>query len=52
MIDSKENNKYDLGVKGLRKGYIKFLELKLQNGFSSKNDLKWELGFERVDKKY
>ena len=32
MIDSKENNKFDLGVKGLRKGYIKFLELKLQNG--------------------
>ena len=32
MIDSKEDYKFDLGVKGLRKGYIKFLELKLQNG--------------------
>ena len=52
MIDSKENNKFDLGVKGLSKEYIKFLELKLQNGCSSKNNLKWELWFERADKKY
>ena len=52
MVDSKENYKFDLGVKGLSKGYIKFLEPKLHNGCSSKNNLKWELGFERVDKKY
>ena len=32
MVDSKENNKFDLEVKGLGQGYIKFLELKLQNG--------------------